>query len=87
MNEIYHTNTHMGKILKGGGMEVEKMTRKNPDGSFRLPAYTVGTFRMEWQQETPVFFGEAVNKLGQYEELGTLEEVREAIRIRRSYGK
>lgn len=29
---------------------------------------------MEWQQEEPVFFGTAVDKLGAYEECGTLEE-------------
>lgn len=66
-------------------MEVERITRKNPDGSFRLPAYKAGTFRMEWQMETPVFFGDAVNKLGQYEELGTLKELKEAIQLRKSY--
>lgn len=54
----------------------ERMTRKNPDGSYRLPADRMECFRMEWQQELPVFFGAAVDKLGAYEEYGSPEDFR-----------
>lgn len=55
----------------------ERMTRKNPNGTYRLPATSAESFRMEWQQEMPVFFGTSVNKLGRYEDIGSPEEVAE----------
>ena len=50
---------------------MERMTRKNPNGTYRLPATNTESFRMEWQQEMPVFFGTSVDKLGKYEDIGT----------------
>lgn len=43
---------------------------------YRLPADRMECFRMEWQQELPVFFGAAVDKLGAYEEYGSPEDFR-----------
>lgn len=61
-------------------MKKEKMTRKNPNGTYRLLGNEAGSIRMEWQQEQPVFFGDPVDKLGMYEELGTPEELKKLIK-------
>lgn len=53
---------------------MERMTRKNPDGSFRLPMQNALSIRAEWQQEQQVFFGPPIDKLGQYEAIGTPQE-------------
>lgn len=63
---------------------MERMTRQNPDGSYRLPAERALSVRMEWQLERPVFFGTHIDKLGRYEDIGTLEEFRE---LKRIYGR
>lgn len=51
-----------------------RMTRKNANGTFRLPMETALSIRLEWQQERPVMFGDPVDKLGEYEEIGTPKE-------------
>jgi hypothetical protein len=53
------------------------MTIKNPGNSdsYRAPLNRTGEIEMKWQQETPVFYGEMVNLLGRYEDLGTPEEL------------
>ena len=56
-----------------------RLTRKNPNGSYRIPMSTQKTLRLEWQQEELTVFGEVANLLGAYEELGTPEELRELI--------
>ena len=53
---------------------MDRMTIKNGNGSYRLPLSKGKTIRQEWQQEQPVWFGEPVNKLGAYEDIGTPEE-------------
>ena len=51
-----------------------RMTIKNPNGkTYRLPAARAGENRMEQQQETIVFYGDLVNLLGRYEDLGPIE--------------
>lgn len=54
----------------------KRYTRKNPNGSFRIPAENAGEIRMSQTGIGIAFFGDAINKLGQYEELLTLEEAR-----------
>lgn len=55
---------------------MDRITRQNPDGTYRLPAEGARSVRMEWQQERPVFFGVPIDLLGRYEDLGTPEELR-----------
>ncbi|MCI9681389.1 MAG: hypothetical protein HFI26_08390 [Lachnospiraceae bacterium] len=55
----------------------KRYTRKNINGSFRIPAENAGEFRMDQTGISIAFFGDAINKLGQYEELLTLEEARQ----------
>ena len=59
-----------------------RLTRKNPNGSYRIPMSTQKTLRLEWQQEDIVVFGEAANLLGAYEDLGTPEELRELLKTK-----
>lgn len=54
-----------------------KRTRKNANGSYRIPGNMIGTFRMEYQQEQSTIFGDIANALGGYEDVGTVEEFRE----------
>ncbi len=54
----------------------KRYTRRNPNGSFRIPAENAGEFRLDQTGIHIAFFGDAINKLGQYEELLTLEEAR-----------
>lgn len=62
-----------------------RLTRKNPgDGGYRIPMCTQKTLRMEWQQEDITVFGEAADKLGRYEDLGSPDELERLIkRIKR----
>lgn len=55
----------------------KRYTRKNPNGSFRIPAEDAGEIRMLQAGISIAFFGDAVDKLGQYEELLTLKEARQ----------
>ena len=59
-----------------------RLTRKNPNGSYRIPMSTQKTLRLEWQQEDVVVFGEVANLLGAYEDLGTPEELRELLKTK-----
>ena len=61
-----------------------RSTLRNPNGSFRLLMSRFGDFKIEKQQGERVMFGELVNELGQYEDLGTIEELRN---LKRRYGK
>lgn len=54
-----------------------RYTRRNPNGSFRIPAEGMGEFGMKQTGISIALFGDAVNKLGQYEELLTLREAQE----------
>ncbi len=57
-----------------------RMTIKNPNGkTYRLPASRAGENRMEQQQEMIVFYGDLVNLLGRYEDLGPIEELERKI--------
>lgn len=62
---------------------MERMTRRNPNGTFRLPMNTALSIRTEWQQEQPVMFGNPVDRLGAYEDIGTPEEFSA---LKRMYG-
>lgn len=55
-------------------MTTDRITRENPSGSYRIPAFKAISVRMEWQGGIPVFFGVPVDKLGKYEDIGTPEE-------------
>ncbi len=54
----------------------KRCTRRNPNGSFRIPAESLGDFRMMQTGTSLAVYGDAVDKLGQYEELLTLEEAK-----------
>lgn len=60
-----------------------RLTRKNPNGSYRIPMCTQKTIHMEWQQEELNVFGEVANLLGEYEDLGTPKELRELLKQKR----
>lgn len=53
---------------------MERMTRRNPNGTYRLPMSTALSVRTEWQMEMPVMFGNPIDRLGAYEDIGTPEE-------------
>ncbi len=55
----------------------ERYTRKNPNGSFRVPIEEVGQFRIEQNRNSIGIFGDVVDKLGEYEELLSIQEARE----------
>ena len=59
-------------------MKEERFTIPNPNGAgYRIPTCRGGTFRTEWQQDQSVVYGSIVNRLGAYEDIGTIEELRE----------
>lgn len=64
-----------------------RLTRKNPSGSYRIPMCTQKTLRMEWQQEELTVFGEVANLLGAYEDLGTIEELKELVEMNKCIKK
>ena len=49
-------------------MSKERLTVKNPDGTYRIWMDHAGTFRMESQMGAVFSYGDLVNKLGQYED-------------------
>lgn len=53
----------------------ERLTRRNPGDTYRIPMATQKSLRLEWQQESLTIFGEVADRLGQYEDLGTPEEL------------
>lgn len=56
----------------------DRLTIPNPNGAgYRIPACRGGTFRTEWQQDQTVVYGTIVDRLGTYEDIGTIEELRE----------
>ena len=59
-------------------MKEERFTIPNPNGAgYRIPACRGGNFRIEWQQDQPVVYGSIADRLGAYEDIGTIEELRE----------
>lgn len=50
---------------------------KNANGTYRSPGRRVGSFRIENQLEETVIYGDLVNSLGEYEDIGTAEEFRD----------
>lgn len=59
-----------------------RLTRKNPNGSYRIPMCNQKSLRLEWQQEDLTVFGEVANLLGAYEDLGTVEELKELQKLK-----
>lgn len=58
-----------------------RLTRKNPgSGGYRIPMCSQETLRLEWQHSDLVVFGDAADKLGRYEDLGSPEELEELIK-------
>lgn len=49
-------------------MSKERLTVKNPDGTYRIWMDHAGSFRMESQMGAVYAFGDLVNKLGKYED-------------------
>lgn len=50
-------------------MVKERLTVKNPDGSYRIWMDRAGTFRLESQMNSVFAYGDLVDKLGKYEDL------------------
>ena len=58
-----------------------RLTRKNPgSGGYRIPMCSQETLRLEWQHSDLVVFGDAADKRGRYEDLGSPEELEELIK-------
>lgn len=54
----------------------KRLTRKNPNvNTYRLPLMTNSGFRAENQGGQLTLFGDLVDKLGRYEDLGEPEEL------------
>lgn len=54
---------------------MNRFTHKNPDGSFRAPLEWIGEFRLNQCGSSLAVYGDLVNRLGQYEDLISLEEL------------
>lgn len=48
---------------------MERFTRKNPNGTYRVPFTSCKSFRMENDRLNGAFFGDFIDKLGKIEEL------------------
>lgn len=60
-----------------------RLTIANPNGAgYRIPGCRAASLRLEWQQEQTVLFGSVADRLGEYEDLGSVEELRELKRRR-----
>ena len=60
-----------------------RLTIANPNGvGYRIPSCRATSLRLEWQQEQTVLFGTIADRLGEYEDLGSVEELRELKRRR-----
>lgn len=60
-----------------------RITIANPNGTgYRIPGCRASSIRLEWQQEQTVLFGTVADRLGEYEDLGSVEELRELKRGR-----
>lgn len=59
--------------------DTQKMrTLPNPDGeTYRMPLHKLGDFAKKTQLGIEFLFGDAINELGAYEAIGTIEEFRE----------
>lgn len=56
----------------------ERFTIPNPNSAgYRIPVCRGGNFRTEWQQDQSVIYGSIADRLGAYEDIGTIEELRE----------
>jgi hypothetical protein len=56
-------------VKEGRKMIKERLTVKNPDGSYRIWMDRAGTFRLESQMNSVFAYGDLVDKLGRYEDL------------------
>ena len=55
-----------------------RITIANPNGAgYTIPGCTASSLRLPWQQEQTVLFGTVADRLGEYEDLGSVEELRE----------
>lgn len=54
---------------------MNRFTFKQSDGSFRAPIEWLGEFRMDQRGNSIAIYGDLVNRLGQYEDLISLEEL------------
>ncbi len=54
----------------------KRYTRRNPNGSYRIPAEGMGKFRIEQHGISLALHGDLVDKLGEYEALLSLQEAR-----------
>lgn len=55
-------------------MVKERLTVKNPDGSYRIWMDRAGTFRLESQMNSVFAYGDLVDKLGKYEDLEEMKK-------------
>lgn len=62
----------------------ERMTIKNPNGTYRIPIHRAGEFAVESIGQSVAIRGELVDKLGAYEETGmSPEEIKKMVNNRK----
>ena len=55
-----------------------RLTIANPNGvGYRIPGCRASSLRLESQHEKTFHFGTVEDRLGEYEDLGSIEELRE----------
>ena len=55
-----------------------RLTIANPNGvGYRIPGCRASSIGLEWKQYQTVLFGTVADRLGVYEDLGSIEELRE----------
>lgn len=55
-------------------MGKERLTVKNPDGTYRIWLDRAGTFRLESQMNSVFAYGDLVDKLGRYEDFEEMKK-------------
>lgn len=61
----------------------ERMTLRNPGGTYRMNGRRAKSLRIEYQNGEVAIFGDAINRLGSYEDIGEPEELRA---LKEAYG-
>lgn len=63
-------------------VHMERMTVTNPNNrSYRVPLEKAREFKIESYGTSVGIFGDLVNRLGQYEDLGSIEQLKELAKI------
>ena len=72
-------------MATGEYMTSKKMTRKNPNvDTYRLPLSDNGSIRIDGYGHSMAVFGDAIDKLGKYEDTGLTPE--EVLKLKKRIG-